>query len=211
MPCNGNGHPPDCNCGWGGVFYGADGVSYSLQHWQRPESHTNPNTKCRHCGQGVYFYRSPDGGSVFFDELGSPWPKHQCMGMRNAQSPQPPAPQSGGVKRKQWPFLWREKWPLPNKEGTALVDMQDRPLFVRARGHAIPLWTPVWISKHPNGVDRYSISLPLEKNGEVKDMRFDAFTLRSLTVPDNAKYFQETIKIMNAGAMKAEFNDASDA
>ena len=100
---------------------------------------------------------------------------------------------------------------MPNKEGTALVDMQDRPLFVRARSHWIPLWTPVWISKHSNGVDRYSISLPLEKNGEVKERRFDAFTLRSLTVPDNAKYFQETIKIMNEGAMKAEFNDASDA
>jgi hypothetical protein len=26
----------------------------------------------------VYFYRSPSGGRVFFDDLGPPWPKHPC-------------------------------------------------------------------------------------------------------------------------------------
>jgi hypothetical protein len=26
----------------------------------------------------VYFYQSPSGGKVFFDELGPPWPKHPC-------------------------------------------------------------------------------------------------------------------------------------
>jgi hypothetical protein len=26
----------------------------------------------------VYFYQSPYGGRVFFDELGPPWPKHPC-------------------------------------------------------------------------------------------------------------------------------------
>jgi hypothetical protein len=202
MPCNGNGHPPECNCGWGGVFYSSEGLGYSLQHWQRPESHTNPNAKCRHCGQPVYFYRSPDGGSVFFDELGSPWPKHDCTDIRNLQLPAPQARRGGGSPRKQWPFLWKEKWPLPKKEGTALIDSQDRPLFVRARSHWIPLWTPIWISKHPSGTDRYAISLPAEKNGEVTEKRFDAFKLTSLMVPENAKYFQETIKMLNASELQ---------
>lgn len=197
MPCNGNGHPPECNCGWGGVFYSTDGTSYSFQHWQKPESHSNPNAKCRHCSQQVYFYKSPDGGSVFFDELGSPWPKHNCIEMRVSQRSDYPLSRAEGLKGKQWPFLWKEKWLLPGNEGTALVDTQDRPLFVRARMNAIPLWTPIWISKRPTGIDRYLISLPVRKGGEVKVRRFDAFTIKSLSTPDNAKSFQETIRIMN--------------
>jgi hypothetical protein len=33
--------------------------------------------KCRKCGQAVYFVQH-NGGSVWFDELGPPWPKHPC-------------------------------------------------------------------------------------------------------------------------------------
>ena len=43
------------------------------------DSITNPNARCPVCGDQVYFYRSSDGGSVYFDELGPPWPKHPCM------------------------------------------------------------------------------------------------------------------------------------
>lgn len=38
-----------------------------------------PNAKCPVCGSAVYFYKSPDGGRVYFDELGPPWPKHPCI------------------------------------------------------------------------------------------------------------------------------------
>ncbi len=41
-------------------------------------SYTNPNAKCPVCGEPVYFYQSENGGRVFFDELGPPWPKHYC-------------------------------------------------------------------------------------------------------------------------------------
>ena len=41
---------------------------------RNPHSYTTPNAKCPVCGIRVYFYRSPDGGRVFFDELGPPWP-----------------------------------------------------------------------------------------------------------------------------------------
>jgi hypothetical protein len=41
-------------------------------------SYTNPNAKCPVCGALVYFYQSPSGGRVFFDDLGPPWPKHPC-------------------------------------------------------------------------------------------------------------------------------------
>jgi hypothetical protein len=41
-------------------------------------SYVNPNARCPVCGASVYFYQSPYGGRVFFDELGPPWPKHPC-------------------------------------------------------------------------------------------------------------------------------------
>jgi hypothetical protein len=208
MPCNGHGHPPNCDCGWGGVFYDSAGIGYSPQHWQRPESHTHPNARCQHCGQKVFFYRSPNGGSVFFDELGSPWPKHNCVGTRT-QRFDVQAQSTPGSKRRQWSFLWKEKWPLPENEGTLLIDTQDRPLFVKARFSSIPLWTPIWISKRPNGTGRYSISLPQYRAGKVTEKIFNAFTLKSLTSLDNAKYFKGTIREINKGLPKDKFSGAS--
>ena len=50
--------------------------------WSYPSTRwitfTNPNAKCPVCGATVFFYQSPYGGRVYFDELGPPWPKHPC-------------------------------------------------------------------------------------------------------------------------------------
>lgn len=52
------------------------------QYFQFPfvtyPSYVNPNARCPVCGVEVYFYQSPYGGRVFFDDLGPPWPKHPC-------------------------------------------------------------------------------------------------------------------------------------
>lgn len=47
-------------------------------------SFINPNALCPVCGQAVFFYQAPNGGRVYFDELGPPWPKHPCT---NTSSP----------------------------------------------------------------------------------------------------------------------------
>jgi len=44
-----------------------------------PVSYTNPNALCPVCSKRVFFYQSPHGGRVFFNSLGWPWPKHECM------------------------------------------------------------------------------------------------------------------------------------
>lgn len=75
MSCNGYGHPPECNCGWGGVFHG---VSQQL-HWGAHNSYTTPNAKCPECGSSVFFYRNSTGSRVYFDSLGPPWPVHPCF------------------------------------------------------------------------------------------------------------------------------------
>jgi hypothetical protein len=92
--CNAHNHPPGCNCGWGGVWYGGHGDSASWLFDRKPPprrlglqsgtsgllsaGYVNPNSKCPVCGAAVYYYESPYGGRVFFDSLGPPWPRHPC-------------------------------------------------------------------------------------------------------------------------------------
>lgn len=80
--CNAWNHPPGCTCPFGGVKY-PNKLTFHLPVLQTQfniaSSFTNPNASCPVCGNSVYFYRSPAGGRVFFDDLGPPWPKHGCM------------------------------------------------------------------------------------------------------------------------------------
>jgi len=94
--CNAFGHPAGCTCGWGGDGHlgrRTDGYSneYLSSYPSTPEylwrgnqrhatydSYVNPNARCPVCRAAVFFYQSPFGGRVFFDELGPPWPKHPC-------------------------------------------------------------------------------------------------------------------------------------
>lgn len=92
--CNAWNHPIDCTCGWGGEGHlgkRTDGDSITNQirlftNWN-PQSYTIPNAKCPVCGVPVFFYKSENGGSVFFDELGPPWPKHPCTDNTNYYTP----------------------------------------------------------------------------------------------------------------------------
>ena len=92
--CNANNHPPGCSCGWGGVWYGAghDDAAWLFNRSPPPRklgrqkgtfgalssSATVPNSRCPVCDAAVFYYESPNGGRVFFDALGPPWPKHPC-------------------------------------------------------------------------------------------------------------------------------------
>lgn len=88
--CNAHNHRPGCTCGWGGMGHLGGGFNSTSFHttshehgWLRSisptyESFINPNASCPVCGASVFFYQSPSGGCVFFDEFGPPWPKHPC-------------------------------------------------------------------------------------------------------------------------------------
>lgn len=81
----GHNHYADCLCGWcvnlggrtrqKGVLYASPDRARLFTSY---ESYTIPNASCPVCGASVFFYQSPTGGRVFFDELGPPWPKHPC-------------------------------------------------------------------------------------------------------------------------------------
>lgn len=87
MGCNAWNHSENCRCGWGGdghlgqrtIFTSLVQPSISFKTYRELLlGFTNPNAKCPECGDPVFFYSSPHGGRIFFDELGPPWPKHPC-------------------------------------------------------------------------------------------------------------------------------------
>lgn len=73
-------------CGFGGVGHAGRRSQRSATDYSRlvppirPSlaSYTIPNAKCPECGAAVFFCQFSNGGRVFFDELGPPWPKHPC-------------------------------------------------------------------------------------------------------------------------------------
>ena len=97
--CNAWNHSYDCTCGWGGtgIWVEAEdleaaGSAEHLTHLgslrttgcrcpslsaQLGHSVTFP-ANCWYCGQLIFLYSHPNGGFAVFDELGWPWPKHDC-------------------------------------------------------------------------------------------------------------------------------------
>jgi len=124
--CNAWNHPPGCNCGWGGVWYGSYGSGASDESsWLFNRSppprklgfqlgtqnrlsggYTNPNARCPVCNEPVFYYESPYGGRVFFDSLGPPWPKHPCTS----------SDQGGSVRYSSKKSSWQEENWLPLTE-----------------------------------------------------------------------------------------------
>ncbi|WP_019904781.1 hypothetical protein [Methylobacterium sp. 77] len=46
---------------------------------------TIPNARCPVCGDPVFFFMAANGGRVFFNHLGQPWPKHGCTDSENGR------------------------------------------------------------------------------------------------------------------------------
>lgn len=128
--CNAWNHSPSCRCGWGGEGH----FGKTLHHPPQPRqlmpsyrslsSYTQPNALCPVCKASVFFYQSHDGGRVFFDELGPPWPKHPCTdnsGQRSSahQSFSTLASNSSTQRSPKWansewkPFIYDDLYASP--------------------------------------------------------------------------------------------------
>ena len=183
MPCNGLNHHQDCNCRFGGQYFGSGELNESPD-WSRQSSHTVPNAKCPHCRSQVFFYRSPDGGRVFFDSLGPPWPKHDCRNQEGVKSPP-----------GWWPFLLNDIVPLPKPGGVALQDTADRVLITRAKPSNFRIDTPVWVQAVPTQRGVYRLSTLITKAGVTEQREFQAITLDLLSEPEHARHFQGVVKL----------------
>lgn len=85
----GNNHSDDCGCewcgnvgwnvdSWGGGGAGGGVPSFPVRLPGHLEGEPEPNAKCPVCGERVHFRQLDNGGRVYFDALGPPWPKHPC-------------------------------------------------------------------------------------------------------------------------------------
>jgi len=84
----GNNHADDCGCEWcGNVGWNVDSwggggggaaISFPTRLPDVLDAQPEPNANCPVCGNRVHFRKFENGGRVFFDALGPPWPKHPC-------------------------------------------------------------------------------------------------------------------------------------
>jgi hypothetical protein len=77
--------PIHVNGGWCSG-YRSSSQQTSTKSFASYVSYVNPNARCPVCGERVYFYQSPFGGRVFFDDLRWPWPKHPCTDNPRSQT-----------------------------------------------------------------------------------------------------------------------------
>jgi hypothetical protein len=193
MACNAMNHPPDCDCGWGGVFYESNRTLIDPD-WSNESSHTTPNAKCPICSSQVFFYRSPDGGAVFFDDLGPPWPKHPCTNQDASDEERKLANKLN--KDGWWPFLRTQTVPLPSREGVSIWDREERGLFIKGNSQTITKDVPIWIKPILGKAFHYRVSTLKTKNGKTYEINCNAFGIQALQNPDISQIFPESIKHM---------------
>ena len=192
--CNAWNHSSTCSCGWGGDGHlGRKGLfSELIQSQVKFRTYrdllvgfTNPNATCPACGAKVYFYSSPHGGRVFFDELGPPWPKHPCTDTgRHVSLFQSKVPlqalQSINFNRDGWvPFLCQDINPLRNDHSisqlTGLIKDQKKTLFAIKVG--LSEGAPFLIRLGDNG--EIWLSTIVSTKSEIKAENFRVFEYES--------------------------------
>lgn len=208
MGCNAWNHRANCDCGWGGTWYGSvvRGSTDGAQNWHLRISYTNPNAYCPVCNQRVFFYRSPFGGSVFFDELGPPWPKHPCTdhslaGVPRRAAKPATAPRLGsrpgyrGLKPEWEPLICSSIGRHPRCGEVTVLEIQDGPrgvtrLYSLCNREKLDYRTPFLYRE--DGVGKYQISTLSVRDRFPSDLRLTAFSSTS----DLPEPYRSQVKIV---------------
>ena len=111
-------------------------ISISKHAYTTLSGFTNPNATCPECGMSVYFYRSPYGGAVFFDELGPPWPKHPCTSVQVAKK----------LPKKE-KLSWITKGWLPLHVKSKNYNTKQKKLYITASNDKSSILFPVKIEE----------------------------------------------------------------
>jgi hypothetical protein len=131
MGCNAWNHPLDCDCGFGGdtggyIPYAPPNASVQRADgkiWRKARL-VEPNAKCPVCSDPVFFIETENGGRVFFDELGPPWPKHPCTDNRDTSgysiiSSNSPTPQTQRTLAEGWHLL--SDWEIKHSQESVSI------------------------------------------------------------------------------------------
>ena len=179
MSCNAYNHPLDCNWGWGGEYHQSCGTpDVSIDYWGDPKSYTNPNARCPICKSACYFYRSPNGGGVYFDALGPPWPKHPCLHQADV-------PNTYNDGRHWWPFPVAGMFYLQESKQMLLFGHADKVLVADIR---LPCYltgdphSPIYISRAELSTGHYLLATFRVKNGRTIDIKTRATSIISEAV-----------------------------
>lgn len=210
MGCNAHNHRPGCDCGWGGVFYGL-GLRDGANYWSKAESYTNPNARCPRCSALVYFYRSPDGGGVYFDDLGPPWPKHPCMDSsgRSLKVERPRTQRATPMwAAAGWHPLLCESMDVYKQDVKIIIlttgsGEDQRQLFAKRPNATIDARSPILWRRKGESKGHYELStLDLSHSG-FKEIQFDAF--------DALKALEKNLHIERLGAEAPFFLERMNA
>lgn len=170
-------HSKSCRCGFGGD--GHLGRSPGFPPGVRPvtptrpiisgvfdfsnnNSYVIPNARCPECGDLVFFLKLKNGGRVFFDEIGPPWPKHPCTDyLQNKKY------DSHNFYRGSVSINYSTKKEKVVKEvWTPMIIVRN----LRVR-YLIRYFTDLYL--YPNGKNLWiTLTLPLEKHLNNKDVIF---------------------------------------
>jgi hypothetical protein len=198
MGCNAWNHSSDCNCGWGGdtgssnwrssaavsgirQIRWVDGHDWQPEQRPRYESYVCPNARCPVCAADIFFYQSPHGGRVFFDELGPPWPKHRCTetyirrGSRNLVLPARKTVPKGKPNIAD-PHVWQPLIPKTAWTGSRLerVEVDSPSLEISGRYLFLPRGFvsegPAFWRRTPGKASKVDVStIQIDSDGAVRE------------------------------------------
>lgn len=192
MGCNAWNHSLDCRCGWGGDGHAGRRTLFSslMQSQVRFKTYrellvgfTSPNAHCPVCDNPVFFYASPFGGRVFFDELGPPWPKHPCTDRGRPAQLTLPSNTSNNIhpefSNDGWqPFLCQDIQTIKNDQSVfkliGLLGDAKETFFARKAG--LSEGVPFLIKSEDN---KLLMSTIIDIKGEIKADTFRIFIFES--------------------------------
>ena len=211
--CNAWNHPPGCSCGWGGE--GSQGGSPGLgiggiglprftdwartRYRQESRAFVNPNAKCPVCKTGVFFYQSPEGGRVFFDHLGKPWPKHACFtkSPERFETVQSLVLGVKEIKRSEWmPFICHSVThaPLVGREIYVLEGLfDDNEIKLFCKQGSLRVRSPFLMKKTDLSGINFTVSSVHFTDSNVQPFEFQASRLATHFLPNQNRNSQKQI------------------
>ena len=205
--CNAWNHSLSCTCGWGGEgargggnkgLFSESGLNkfsdlIRIRYRQEARAYVNPNAKCPVCGTPVYFYQAPEGGRVFFDHLGKPWPKHPCTDTIADRSVNVDLLLNGRIELKpsDWlPFICNSIHPAPLLgvgvfvlEG--LYDHSELKLFCKESG--LHVRSPFLLKKSDDSESNFTVTSVVFEGDEAVPIEFPATRSAINLIPERLR------------------------